>query len=457
MPLSSSSATATGPRTDARAATALRTADGDLRPLPVIVVMLVTRVVIAWNWVVPEEFALGDIPYYWSRISELGEVGIEATMREYPTPMVWLFSIPHWLGGGTEDGYAGWFVAFILAADLTFCALIAASRLPRRGWAIALWSVACMALGPLIWLRFDLVPSVIVGGALLLAARRPATAGGLLAVGAGTKLWPGVFLPLLLNRPRTGGGRSWVAPTVGFVVTGAALVVASLVAGGWTRLVSPLVWQSDRGLQIESVPASVLMTLRAIRPARWEITISQYQAFEIFGAGVEEFLVVADVLAVVGVGLGLAVVVWHWRRAYADPAGWATGAAVATIAIVGLLIVTNKTLSPQYVIWLAGPVAALVAGHRPGVRGSRAAPVVRWSVLLLATAALTHVVFPELYDRLNGMADDPVWSPWATVALVLRNLLLVIFTADVVRHALRRNPRTVAPGSDGFGYPRLKA
>jgi uncharacterized membrane protein len=415
------------------------TAGGDLRLLPVVLVVILCRAVIAWTWVVAEEFALGDVPYYWSRISDLAEVGIEMTMREYPTPMVWLFSIPHALSDGSLESFAAWFVAFILLTDLAFCALIAWSRLPGRGWAITVWSVTCMALGPLIWLRFDLVPAVIVGAALVLAVRRPGTAGGLLAVGAGTKLWPGVFFPLLLNRP---GGRSatptWLAPSIGFVGAGIGLVVASLLSGGWTRLISPLVWQSDRGLQIESIPATVLMTARAIQPDGWDIGISQYQAFEVFGPGVAASLVVADVLTLVGAVLGVAMLFRHWRRAYADGADWATGAAIATLAIVGLLIVTNKTLSPQYAIWLAGPVAALVAGHRPGVRPAQGrAPIARWTAFLLATAALTHVVFPVLYDRLNGLADDPVWTPWATVALVARNLVLVVFVADVVRCALR--------------------
>ena len=123
------------------------TAGGDLRLLPVVLVVILCRAVIAWTWVVAEEVALGDVPYYWSRISDLAEVGIEMTMREYPTPMVWLFSIPHALSDGSLESFAAWFVAFILLTDLAFCALIAWSRLPGRGWAITVWSVACMALG----------------------------------------------------------------------------------------------------------------------------------------------------------------------------------------------------------------------------------------------------------------------------------------------------------------------
>lgn len=412
------------------------TATGDLRPLPVLVVVVVTRALIAWEWVAIQSLGLGDVQYYWARITTLGEVGLASTMREYPTPMVWLLSVPEWLGGGSLWGYAGWFVALVLLTDLAFCALIWSTRAGWRGWAIVVWSVLCATLGPLVWLRFDLVPAVIVGAALVLAAQRPATAGELLAVGAGTKLWPAVLFPLLLNRPDGVRHRDWMSATVGFGVTGAVIVVASLIAGGWTRLLSPLVWQSDRGLQIESVPATIPMVGRAIDSGTWQVQMSHFQAFEVFGPGIDQWLAVADVLAVLGVGLGLAVLVRHWRRAYSGRADWATGAAVAALAIICLLIVTNKTLSPQYVVWLAGPVAALVAGQQAGVL-ARNIPIGRWVLWLFATAATTHVVFPVLYDRLNGMVDDPVGTAWATVALVARNVVLIGFTADVLGQALR--------------------
>lgn len=413
---------------------------------------MLTRALIAWEWVAVQAMGLGDVLYYWTRVSGLDEAGLASTMREYPTPMVWLLSVPQWLGGGSVWGYAGWFVALVLLTDLAFCAVLWSTRAVWRGWSIVVWSVLCATLGPLVWLRFDLVPAVIVGAALVLAAHRPATAGGLLAAGAGTKLWPAVLFPLLLNRPGGLRRRDRAGAIVGFGVTGILIVAASLIAGGWTRLVSPLVWQADRGLQIESVAATVLMARRALDPGTWQVHMSQFQAFEVFGPGVDGWLVVADVLAILGVGLGLAVLSRHWRRTYASRTDWATGAAVAALAIICLLIVTNKTLSPQYVVWLAGPVAALVAGQRPGVLArpggpGRRIPIARWVLWLFATAVTTHVVFPVVYDRLNGMVHDPVGTVWATVILAVRNAVLIAFTVDVLWHALRPGPARDAGSS----------
>ena len=46
----------------------------------------------------------------------------------------------------------------------------------------------------------------------------------------------------------------------------AGLAVTALLTGGWTRLISPLRWQSDRGLQIESLWATPLMLIRGFAP-----------------------------------------------------------------------------------------------------------------------------------------------------------------------------------------------
>ncbi|MDO5500194.1 MAG: hypothetical protein Q4F67_11015, partial [Propionibacteriaceae bacterium] len=439
---------------------------GDLRALPVVTIVVLARAFIAWLLFVPERLGLGDIPYYWRRAGEMPTAGLDQTFLEYPTPVAWMLSLPQWLGGHSLPAYAGLFIVFILLTDLAFCALIWATGAPWRGWAIAFWSVLCATLGPLIWLRFDLIPAVAVGAATLLAARRPGAAAASLALGTATKLWPGVLFPLLLNRPGP-GPRRWLPPVIGFGVVGVVAVAASLAAAGWDRLVSPLLWQSDRGLQIEAIAAMVPMLLRAIGVPGWQVEMSTYQAFEVFGPQVGLWLRVADGLAIGGVVIGIAALIRHWRRPYADPDDWAAGAAVAMLGLICLLIVTNKTLSPQYVIWLGGPMVGLIAwrGGGPaaparGQGGDLAAPVrgqdarvpgstprahgwlVRWSIGILLIGVTTYVVFPVLYEHL-WLYLDPTWTPWATALLMVRNGALLVLTVDVLRHCLRSpSPRT---------------
>lgn len=408
--------------------------------LPVVLaVVVLTRAAIAVNWVWIQSFRPGDVPYYWQRASSLPTLGMAQSLQEYPTPMAWVLTWPQAVGGGSHSAYLFWFVALILVGDLLFCLVLWRSASAFRGWAVVCWSVFLMVIGPLVWLRFDLLPAVLVGAAAVLAVRRPAGSGCLLALGAALKLWPAVLFPLLLNRPGARRGKAWIAPLAGFGGVGLVVVVASLLAGGWNRLLSPLVWQADRGLQIEAVPASFLMALRAADRQTWQVAMSRYQAFELFGPGVNGWLVVADVLGVLGVLLGLALLVRHLTRSYQDTEAWARGVAVTMLAVIGLLIVVNKTLSPQYIVWLGGPLVALVAWLGP-----RHKAVGRWLVSVLVIAALSHVIYPVLYGRINGLADDPVWTPIATAVLVLRNLVLVLFTIDVAVSSWR-TPRTSSP------------
>ncbi len=237
------------------------------------------------------------------------------------------------------------------------------------------------------------------------------------------------------------------------MVVGFGLALISLVTGGLTRLFSPLTWQSGRGLQIESVWASPLMLLRMVRPDRWVVDISRYQAYEIFGPGVGPWQTVSNVATVIG----LVTVVVLWVRAFRMTGG-VTPVAVALVvlATVAVVIITNKTLSPQYLLWIGGPIAALLllrddAGAAPpdeplvcaaGSSGS-ASPG-------LVLAGLTQLVYPLLYDGYLGFTDT-AGLVLSTVVTAIRNLCLLVFTVVCLVLAWRTtssSPATPSPAAD---------
>src|SRR6185295_7359301 len=133
-----------------------------------------------------------------------------------------------------------------------------------HGWAVDFWLLFVFLIGALSYLRFDMLPAVLAGGALLAARRRPWITGALTGLGAAIKLWPALLIPSFLSykpdRRRAG---------LAFVAVGFGLALVSLIFGGWLRLISPLTWQADRGLQIESIWATPLMVVRAFRPRGW--------------------------------------------------------------------------------------------------------------------------------------------------------------------------------------------
>jgi uncharacterized membrane protein len=278
---------------------------------------------------------------------------------------------------------------------------------------------------------------VLAGGALLAARRIPWVTGAFTGLGAAIKLWPALLLPAFLSyKP----DRRVVAAT--FTGVGVGLALVSLLAGGWSRLISPLTWQSGRGLQIESIWATPLMIARAVAPSRWVVDISKFQAYEIFGPGVKILLTVSNIATV----LGLAAIVALYLRAFRSGTPSAVGVGLVVLSTVAIMIITNKTLSPQYLLWLGGPMAALLVLKKSESTEPERVVLRRLAAQLLVLALLTHLVYPALYDGLLGRQGH-LMIIVATVVTALRNVALLLFTMETVRLAWRDLRREPAGGS----------
>jgi glycosyl transferase family 87 len=289
---------------------------------------------------------------------------------------------------------------------------------------------------------------VLAGGALLAARRRPWITGALTGLGAAVKLWPALLIPsFLAHKPdRRAAG-------VAFVVVGFGLAAVSLLAGGMARLFSPLTWQSDRGLQIEAVWSAPLMVARVVRPDTWTVQLSRYQAYEIFGPGVGLWVGVSNVATVVGLAALAVLFVRAFRSGGASP----VAVAFLVLTTIAVMIVTNKTLSPQYLLWLAGPGAALLLLRHQATPAERQA-VRHTAFALLALALLTHLVYPVLYPSLLGR-HGTVMLAVATVVTVVRNLGLLLFTGYVAIRAWRftgAGQRPTADASSQVDRPRTR-
>jgi hypothetical protein len=393
----------------------------------IVIGWLVTRVLMLLILATKaERFMVGDVYYYHRKLSGLFEVGLPQTLNEYPTPVVWILLLPYGATGGSRVGYLVAFLLFMLLLDAAFTLALYRSAGRKHGWAVDFWLLFVFLIGALSYLRFDMLPAVLAGGALLAARRRPWVTGALTGLGAAIKLWPALLIPAFLSyrRDRKPAG-------LAFLGVGVGLALISLLIGGWTRLFSPLTWQSDRGLQIESIWATPLMVARAIQPAAWVVDISKYQAYEIVGPGVAAWLVVSNVATV----LGLVFLVLLFVRAFRSGGSTPVAVGFLIVATVAIMIMTNKTLSPQYLLWLGGPAAALLV-LRPKATADESRAIGRVAVQLLILALLNHLVYPLLYDGFlgrNGQAMIVV----STLVTGVRNVALVLFTVEVCRMAWR--------------------
>jgi hypothetical protein len=369
-----------------------------------------------------ERYMVGDVYYYHRKLWALFDVGLDQTLNEYPTPVIWILLLPFGAASGSKVGYLVAFMVFMLLLDAAFTYALYRSAGRRHNAAIDFWLLFVFLVGALSYLRFDLLPAVLAGGALLAARRRPWVTGALTGLGAAVKLWPALLIPsFLAYRPdRRPAG-------IAFVAVGFGLAGISLLAGGWSRLFSPLTWQSDRGLQIESIWAIPLVVARVIQPGKWTVSMSPYMAYEILGPGVGFWVQISNLATVVGLAVLAVLFVRAFRAADLTPV--AVGFLILTT--VAVMIVTNKTLSPQYLLWLGGPAAALLllrdratAEERPAIRRTAGA--------LLLLALLTHLVYPLLYRGLVGEPGE-LMVVVATVVATVRNLALLAFTGYLVR------------------------
>ena len=392
-------------------------------PATVVAGWLITRAMIIVILVLFESFVVGDVYYYHRKIAGLFEAGLSQTLIEYPTPVVWILWLPFALTGGAAFGYLIAFMAFMLALDAGFTFALYRTGGRRHDVAIDFWILFVFLIGPLSYLRFDVLPAVLAGGALLAARRRPWVVGALTGLGAAIKLWPALLIAAFCAYRPDRRAAAWAFVAVGFGLAG-----LSLVTGGFTRLISPLTWQSGRGLQIESVWATPLMLARAFGSG-WRVDMSPFQAYEIFGPGVGFWVQISNLATVAG----LLLLVLLWIRAYRNGTLSPIAVGLIVLGTVAIMTITNKTLSPQYLLWLGGPMAALLLLRRDGSAAERRT-VDRLAVHLLVLALLTQLVFPLLYDGLLGFRT-PARVVVATLVTALRNVALLVFTVEVYRTA----------------------
>ncbi|HEX6709517.1 MAG TPA: glycosyltransferase 87 family protein [Rubrobacter sp.] len=317
---------------------------------------------------------------------------------EYPPGSLPAF-VPPALLSADKSGYTNIFsaeMAIVLAAALMLTALAARALRGLHAWILPslVFAAGALALYPVAVTRYDALVALTLALAAPLEGRYLGLAYASLGFGAAAKLVPALAtLPLV----RKGAARGY---SIFFAVLALFFVPFALVGG--EGLLKSISYQAERGLQVESLAASVLMELGWVRG-----TDFQYGAFEVRGQGVGlatslSPLITFILLAVTG------FVMYREYRRFGGLGGEAFPRYAAALILAFML--GSKVLSPQYMIWLL-PLVPLGAGGATGLGVS---------TLFLATCFATTQVFPDHYDDLLEVS-----SPGPDL-LFARNLLLVV-------------------------------
>ena len=307
-------------------------------------------------------------------------------------------------------------------------------------WRLAVYGAGGVAIYYILYDRLDIFEGALLLASLLALIRGWwATSLVVLAVAIDFKVYPAVLVPLWLvaSLPATTladwrRGPARVARLLARRImllggTALALLLPFVVIQGPDSL-QFIAFNAQRGLQLESVGASLLMLLQvAGQPLQ---IVARYGAYEVVGP-------LAPGLALASIPLTLvvvAVVWWLYARAAVRQARQVNGSrttseavdgapdaveplvatmapdllVLAAVAMLLVVMVMAKVLSPQYFLWLL-PLVPLLSG------GSR---MRAWQVGFVVLLALSTVVFPGLYS------SGPL-----TLALLLRNGALLVLTA----------------------------
>lgn len=402
-------------------------AGADTTGLLVVGLWLLTRAVLLVVSLNPRLYSaalFGDVRFYGAKVERMfqGELPYRDVATEYPPGSV-PFTILPALVVGTGAGYRLAFACEMLLVDAA--GLWAATRLGRvidagRRRIPLAYVLAMVAVGPLLVLRFDLVPAVCVLVAVAMAAEgRFGWAAAFLGYGTAAKLFPAVLAPLLVLGmvPALGWWRSFRRTVPPFLAGFALTVVPALLLSARGTLDSAL-YHVQRGVQIESLWANLIGIAHLFGlPAQ---TVYGFGAYDLSSSVSGIFKALSGVVTLAG----LAAAAWLvWRRARASgglgPADWAGAFTLGTFAFV----LPTRVLSPQYLVWLCAPMvglAAVLAGRRA-----------LWT--LVAAAVVSQVIFPFRYTQLRRL------YPFDIGLLTLRNLLLILACALVVQ-AFNRRP-----------------
>ncbi|WP_188677419.1 glycosyltransferase 87 family protein [Subtercola lobariae] len=281
------------------------------------------------------------------------------------------------------------------------------------------WLAFLLLLGPVALGRIDTfeVDLVIVG--LLLAMRRPAIAGVLLALATWVKVWPAALIVAVVI-----AAKKRVAVAVGAAVTAIGVAIIGFLLGAGSNLFSFVSQQTGRGLQIEAPVSLPWMWMAYLRVPGSKVYYDQdILTFQVKGNGgsIADFLTTPMLAVAVAAVLVLGVYVVR------------SGASITrvlpslSLALVTALIVFNKVGSPQFMLWISAPVILGIIWQGREFR--------QFAVIAAVLGALTQLIYPYLYDWLLSL------DPLMLLVLTARNVLVVVLFALAVRSLFRARVR----------------
>lgn len=356
----------------------------------------------------PEEIRVSPFDRYGEAVVG-GSIPYESFSLEYPPgalpPIVLPALVPN-LAYESAFRATQIFLGILLVASTAY--LLRDARRAELALGVGVVSALPLLLGSVVVHRFDLFPAVLLTASLVaLEHRREGVSGALIGLAAAAKAYAGAVMPPFLGVVDDGRGRRNAHRALGAAIAAAAIVTVPLALVAPGGVASSIFRQTGRDLQVESVGASILLVVGdpqiAFQDGSWSLVGSTARA--------------VGLLSTVA-GFVVLLMIWAASLLRRERLG---NPALAYAAVVAVVLVFAKVLSPQYLVWLT-PLAALVRG-RIGLASCS---------LLGVACVLTQSVYPARYEELLAQETLPV------ALLVVRNGLLVMVVVLLVAALARR-------------------
>ena len=351
---------------------------------------------------------------------------------EYPPGAFAVFLPPTIFGGSHYNGAFKALMALCGLATIVLVALILVELGAGRRQiyvAVGLLALSPVALGPITLNTYDAWPALLTVLALwLFLKERDVLAFAALGLAITAKVYPLVLVPLACIYVWRRAGPRRVGIGLAALLAVAAAVVAPFAAGAPHGVLESFRAQAERGLQVESLGASLLLLLDRLGLYNAQVVRTSGVAGRNLAGGA------ADAVAAFSLVLEALAVATVWAL-YARVRDARTRLPLACAAAVAGFLAFTKVFSPQYLAWLV-PLVVLVGG----VAGVAA-------VALTALALVLAQVWFFHYGALFRI-DWPVWL------LLARNLVLValyaLLAGALARWKIRIPSRSKTSRHSGF-------
>jgi hypothetical protein len=353
----------------------------------------------------PDAISFGDLSLYdyWAYQVDNG-TGVYGLVTEWVYPA--LAFAPIWIAGALN--LVSYEVSWLtLVFGLNTAAVLLMVRKANKGGVFsgtnASWAFlsALLLLGPVAVSRIDSVSAALaILGLVAINRNSTGIAAALFTIAGWIKIWPVALFAAVIAVFK----KRLQAVVVATIIS-ASIIGIGLLAGG-TKVFGFVLQQQERGIQIESVMATPWMWLAKFGSANIFFD-DDILTNQVSGPLVQELAAVSNYLLFIALAITALLAIRAVR------AGRNRTQVFALAALTGVLdlIVFNKVGSPQFMIWLAVPLVALVYF---GVNKSKVALAMGAAILLL-----TQLVYPVFYIELLGLETMPLGL------LTVRNLLLV--------------------------------